>query len=291
MIELLSLYTGAIITGLLSAAALSLLGCHLASRDQSLQSLVVSQAATVGVLMGAVLLIGFRSHSHGASDTTASTVPLLTGLAIAALFYTLGEKLVHNKRASKTSVHLTLFTLLLATSYWLISFFPALESHMSQAFFGDIVTLSGPMLMFTSAVSTLALASLIVWWRSMANHSFVISVLGGEQIDNLPALFCFRLLTLLLISTCIYSMGLLFTIAYLFLPTVIFSYLKVPSIRLHLLMVTFTATVSFAAGFALSLYFDRISTVPTIVLTTGIYGLLLLYIANTLLPSQRVADR
>jgi hypothetical protein len=86
-------------------------------------------------------------------------------------------------------------------------------------------------------------------------------------------------------------MGLLFTIAYLFLPTVIFSYLKVPSIRLHLLMVTFTATVSFAAGFALSLYFDRISTVPTIVLTTGIYGLLLLYIANTLLPSQRVADR
>ncbi|OED44041.1 hypothetical protein AB833_02410 [Chromatiales bacterium (ex Bugula neritina AB1)] len=263
MIDLLALYTGAVYSGLLCAAALALLGCHLASRDQSLQSLVVSQAATVGVLLGVVLMIG------GHTDISGSPVPLVTGVITATLFYFFGEKLTLGKRSSKTNIYLALFILLLAISYWLISYFPALESHMSQAFFGDIVTLTGNTLWFTSSVSGAALLSLAVWWKPITNHSFIISVLGARQLRNQFYLHLFRVITLLLISTSIYAMGLLFSIAFLLLPTVIFSFSRTPSIRLHLCLVSLTAAASFAAGFILSLYFDRISTVPTIVLTTA----------------------
>ena len=283
MIELLSLYAGAILAGMLCATALALLGCHLVSRDQSLQSLVVSQAATVGVLLGAVLAISRHSNVN------ASPVPLITGIAAAAMAYLLGEKLTATKRASKTGIYLALFIMLLAMSYWLISYFPALESHMSQAFFGDIVTLSGYTLWFASAVSLLALLSLLVWWKALANHSFIVSVMSGDQVGNHAALHWFSALTLLLISTSIYAMGLLFTIAFLLMPTVTFCYLKVPSVRMHLCLVSLTAAASFGAGFALSLYFDRISMVPTIVLTTGFFGVAVLYIANRLWRTTRVS--
>lgn len=263
MIELLALYTGAIFSGLLCATALALLGCHLATRDQSLQSLVVSQAATVGVLLGAAMMIGSHSNISG------SAVPLLAGIVTATLLYFAGERLTVGWRAGKTNVYLALFTLLLALSYWLISYFPALESHMSQAFFGDIVTLTGNTLWFTSSVSAVALILLMLWWKPFTNDSFIISVVGVKQVEKPFYFHLFRLITLLLISTSIYAMGLLFTIAFLLLPTVIFSFSRTPSIRLHLCLVSLTAAASFATGFVLSLYFDRISTVPTIVLTTS----------------------
>ncbi|MFT5046491.1 MAG: ABC-type Mn2+/Zn2+ transport system permease subunit [Porticoccaceae bacterium] len=284
MIEMLSLYTGAIFSGLLCATALALLGCHMASRDQSLQGLVVSQAATVGVLLGVALMIG------GHADVSGSPIPLATGVIAATLFYFLGEQLTFGKRSSKTNVYLAVFILLQAISYWLISYFPVLESHMSQAFFGDIVTLSGNTLWFTSLVSVVVLTALLVCWKPITNHSFIISVVGIGQVRNQFYLRLFRVLTLLLISTSIYAMGLLFTIAFLLLPTVIFSFARIPSIRLHLCLVSLTAAVSFAAGFTLSLYFDRISTVPTIVLTNAVLttvclGLLALYTAGKQIPN------
>ena len=274
MIELLALYSQALISGLLCAVALAILGCHLASRDQSLQSLVVSQAATVGVLFSAAVMLG--NHS----DITENPIPMITGVLMATLLYFLGEWLVVGKSASKTSVFLALFTIMLALSYWLISFFPALEGHMSKAFFGDIVTLTGVTLQFTTAVSTIALLALLLCWKQMANHSFIISVIGNAQIGNRGSLHLSNALTLLLISTSIYAMGLLFTIAYLLLPTVIFSFIRLPSIRLHLLLVTFTAAAGFVFGFILSLYFDRISTVPTIILTTACLGVLIQHAVN-----------
>lgn len=280
MIELLVLYKEAIASGLLCATALALLGCHLASRDQSLQSLVVGQAATTGVLLGAALTLG--SHSV----MTGRSVPMISGLLIATLLYFFGEWLVKAKSSSKSSIFLALFTVMLAMSYWLISYFPALEGHMSKAFFGDIVTLTGDTLRFTTAVSTIAVLSLLVCWKQMANHSFVISVVGDAEVSNRNLLHLSNTLTLLLISTSIYAMGLLFTIAYLFLPTVIFSFLRLPSIRWHLLLVMLSAAAGFLVGFVLSLYFDRISTVPTIVLTTANLGLMLLYAANKYLYAK-----
>lgn len=274
MIELLLLYTGAILTGLLSAAALALLGCHLASRDQSLQSLVVSQAATVGVLLGAVIVIG--PHVN----ISTSSMPLITGVMVAALVFYIGELLTAGRRASKTNVYLAMFIILLALSYWLVSYFPALESHMSQAFFGDIVTLSGYTLWMSAGVSTLALVTLVMWWKPLTNHSFIISVIGANHVSDRAALYWFRVLTLLMISASIYSMGLLFTIAYLLLPTVTFSCLKISSVRLHFWLVVLTAVAGFTFGFALSLYFDRISTVPTIVLATAVFSVVVLLICN-----------
>jgi ABC-type Mn2+/Zn2+ transport system permease subunit len=281
MIELLALYTGAIFSGLLCATALALLGCHLASRDQSLQSLVVSQAATVGVLLGAAVMIG----NHG--QFGSSPLPLLSALITATLFYFIGEQLTGARRTGKTNIYLALFTLLLAVSYWLISYFPALESHMSQAFFGDIVTLTGTTLWFTSCVSSAVLLLLLLRPKPFVNDSFIISIVGVSHVEQPLYFHLFRAITLLLISTSIYAMGLLFTIAFLLLPTVVFSFTRKASIRLHLRLVTLTAASGFIAGFVLSLYFDRISTVPTIVLTTGLLGATVLVVINLLTTSDR----
>ena len=101
MIQLLPLYLWAIVAGVLCAMALALHGCHLVSRDQSLQSLVVSQAATVSVLLGAALTI------DRPSQISDNPVPLLCGFVVAAVSYFAGEHLVAARSASKTSIFLS----------------------------------------------------------------------------------------------------------------------------------------------------------------------------------------
>ena len=171
-------------------------------------------------------------------------------------------------------------------SYWLVSFFPALESHFSQAFFGDIVTISGNTLWVSSGVSALVLTVLLVGWKRFSDQSFTISIMSGTPPDNRFALLVFRTLSLLLIVTSIYAMGFLFTIAFLLLPTVMLSSTRVPSIKRHFVLICVAAISGFSAGFLLSLHFDRISTVPTIVLTTGLLSALYLALA-WLRPSLR----
>jgi ABC-type Mn2+/Zn2+ transport system permease subunit len=279
MIELLPLYLGAIVSGLLCATALALLGCHLVSRNQSLQCLVISQAATVGVLAGAAL-------NFGSAAVSANELPLITGLLFASLTALVSDRLASGRAATESGIHLALFSLLLAMSYWLVSFFPALESHFSQAFFGDIVTISGNTLWVSSGVSALVLTVLLIGWKRFSDQSFTISIMSGTPPDNRFALLVFRTLSLLLIVTSIYAMGFLFTIAFLLLPTVMLSSTRVPSIKRHFVLICVAAISGFSAGFLLSLHFDRISTVPTIVLTTGLLSALYLALA-WLRPSLR----
>jgi len=274
VIELLQLYTGAIVAGLLCAAALALLGCHLVSRNQSLHSLVLSQAATVGVLVGAA--IGLNHQTSLASDE----IPLLTGLLFSTLALLISAKLEKGRRTTSSSTHLAFFAMLLAMSYWLVSFFPSLENHFSQAFFGDIVTLSGKDLWVSSGVSVVVLTVLLAWWKPFADQSFLLSVIGDASVNNRTTLLLFQVLSLLLICTSIYAMGFLFTMAFLLLPTVILSYSSIPSIKRHITLTILSATLGFAAGFVLSLHFERISTVPTIVLTTGLVSVVLLALAS-----------
>jgi len=274
MIELLALYQWALFSGVLSATALALLGSHLASRDQSLQSLSVSQAATVGVLLSAALLVG-----HDAEHTD-NLLPIIGGIILATTVFFFGERLVANRRTAKTSVFLVMFTVLLALSYWIISYFPALEGHMAQAFFGDLVTLSGTAMWISSVISLLALLLLLRYWNVFANDSFNIPIIGVAYLNGKISLYAFNAISLLLITSSIYSLGLLFTIACLFLPTVIFSYVQQPSLRLHLLLVIILAAVSTVCGFIMTLYFDRFPTVPTVVLVMLFLGLLLLMLVN-----------
>ena len=276
---LLDLYKWALVSGVLSAMALSLLGSHLASRDQSLQSLSVSQAATVGVLLGSALFVG---HDE---TLLSGLIPVMTGFILASVIFFLGERLVANRRAAKTSVFLVLFTVLLALSYWIISYFPALEGHMAQAFFGDLVTLSGTAMWLSSAVSLIALFVLLRYWKRFSNDSFNIPIIGTAYLNGRNSLWAFNGLSLLLITSSIYSVGLLFTMACLFLPTVIFSYSRKASLRLHFVFVVTVAAVSTVAGFILTLVFERFPTVPTVVMVMLLLGVLLLGISNRSKPN------
>ena len=143
MTESLVLFSGAIAVGVLVVVTLSLYGVHLATRESSLQSLAISQGAQVGVL----LTLGFAHSRH-------QFFPWVGGLLLAFLVSFLSEKAAARARASKNTVFVVFFLVLLASSYCLTSVFPMLDSHHAQAFFGDLVYLAGFEMFFSAAVSS-----------------------------------------------------------------------------------------------------------------------------------------
>src|SRR5690606_36458631 len=79
MIQLLSIYVWTIFAGVMTAAALTLIGSQLASRGQSVQALVISQGSSLGAVAGFGLLHLFHySHDHG--DFSLFSLPLLGSL-------------------------------------------------------------------------------------------------------------------------------------------------------------------------------------------------------------------
>ena len=111
MIELLSLYAGALVAGVLCAMALALHGCHMASRGLALHSLIVSQAAIVGVLLGSVLEI------HRSGQASGSALPLVGGITITTYYYYLIKHFTIDTNLTKTHLSILLFIAILTTNY------------------------------------------------------------------------------------------------------------------------------------------------------------------------------
>lgn len=259
-IELFGVYWSAILVGGLMASALSLLGAHLAARDKALQTLTISQAATTGVLFGVVMS---GAEANGALN---SALPPLFALISAGLIFIFNEMLLTKKRSGRSNILIAVFATLLALSYGVIAFFPQLEGHMAQAFFGDLVTLAGVELWVSAVAAVLGILVLLLQGRQYLDASFALAIFGPvEQLpkrEQIP----FNLLALLLVSISVYGLGLLFTVAALFIPTVILSYQNGGSIRGHLWAISLCACIATMLGFSASLFFTRMPTVPAIVL-------------------------
>jgi ABC-type Mn2+/Zn2+ transport system permease subunit len=276
LIQLLAIYKWNLVTGVVQAGFLSILGIHLSARDKTIQSLCLSQAATFGVLLGLGIsdfLLGTHEHDF---DLSSIAIGLLSVLII----FLVSEKLSFSKKISRSSFFVSLFLVLLALSYWLVSFFPSLESHMSQTFFGDLVTLSGLNLYLSLIVSTLGLIILLVNYLSFSRDSFNFTILDLFFVKGQNSWWLFQIIVLMGLTISIFASGFLFTVTSLFLPTVLFSFWPKSGLLKHHLLCLSLSTVSTGLGFFLSLVWSRFPTVPTIVIVQVSLGTLVILLAK-----------
>lgn len=98
-------------------------------------------------------------------------------------------------------------------------------------------------------------------WRC---ESFEKSITGSEHNGRAP-FSTFDIITLVTLCFCVQTVGYLFTIACLFIPTAVASRQLQAGLLRHLWFCGLTAFVASGAGFFLSLESTRLPTVPTII--------------------------
>lgn len=261
MQALLSIYATAIVAATVLGAALASLGTQLAARDRAMQTMCISQGAMLGVLLG----LGIFSHNVE-SSAISTGVPFILGLALAAVTSSVSEKLAASAGSSNNTHFTALFAVLLACGYLISALFPLLESHMSQKYFGDLATLSRSESIAAMFVGLILLPSSLFFQRTLTKDSFAIAILGTPQSKTQSGLV-FAIGTLFVICFCIQTVGFLFTVSCLFIPTSILSFSSKAGLRRHIVGCALIGGCSTLMGFILSLLFSHLPTVPTIIAT------------------------
>lgn len=271
MTEVLTLYKWTILGGALAGAALSLIGAQLAARNQSVQALVVAQAATLGVTIALIFRARFEApHSH-----VADFLPLIGGTVASALFYFVCEWMVKKRWASPTTHFIGLFGLLMALTYVVVALVPALESHVVAAYFGDLSVASDHESTIIAIVSLVALVLMLVDWRRISDWSFRSMIFGQflpSRLDRM-ANAAFLVGGMLMIAASVHVLGLLFTLSCLFLPVLVVTKRQVRLRGLATRLVV-GALLGVVGGFTLSLWQGTLPTVPTIALSLLVASLI-----------------
>lgn len=257
--EMLSLYKETYLLLALAALVLPLIGLHLAPRGESVKSLMLSQMAVFGVLIGILI-------EHQSSLFNGKAWPLVMGL----IFTLASAFLMQNKRGQRgESFYLVFFIFYMAASSWLLSVFPGLESHQSQAFFGDIVTIYGTKLWASVALLSLGLVVYLFYFKSFLRDSFELEVLGNINSQE-PHKLLFKVLTLIVITSSIYTLGMLFTLGLLFIgPTLLAPFAK--SFKAYVCSLVIGSLVCVLGGFSVALNFENMTSVPTVIIILTLY--------------------
>ena len=270
MNQLIAIYGWTIAASVLLAAGLALLGCQLAARDRAMQTLCMGQGAMLGVLLG--LGIGQTLMHDG---PLASTLPLIIALLSAALTFVSSELLVARRMASSNTHFASLFALLLAGGYLVSALFPALENHMAQKYFGDLATISSLESYLGIAVGIILISVMAAFGRSFTKESFEKSIVGNPSKKSGWRLFSFfDVLCLIVLCFCVQTVGYLFTIACLFIPTAVASRTLPAGLTRHLSFCALVAALASGIGFLLSLHSNILPTVPTIIASMLVLSLL-----------------
>lgn len=261
MSEMLALYQWTLLGGALAGAALSLIGAQLATRNQSVQALVVAQAATLGVTIALI----FRAPASAPHSHLQDFLPLIAGTGISALFYAVCEAVVKRRWASPTTHFIGLFGLLMALTYLIVALVPTLESHVVAAYFGDLTVASDHESAIIAIVSSVILALTLSDWRRLSYWSFQSMIFGQflpSRRDRLANL-AFLVGGMLMIAASVHVLGLLFTLSCLFLPVLVVTKRQVAlrGLATRLVVGAFTGV---ALGFVFSLWQGTLPTVPTI---------------------------
>ena len=283
MMDLVLLYGWTLVAGAVAAPALALLGAQLATRDRSLQTLCVSQGSMLGVLVGLGVLPWLERL-----PAVGPAVPFAFALAAAAATYLGTERLVAERMASRNTTFAFVFSLLLASGYLVSAVFPALESHMTQIYFGDLATLPTSAAQLCVAGFGAALLLLVRHGRALANGSFEWAIFGEPISSRGERLF--RVLALAMLCLSVQYLGFLFTVTMLFLPTAMMRGLRGGGVRRHLALAALLASAGTVAGFLLSLELTRLPTVPTIAWVLFLHALGVIG-AERALPVRRTRRR
>ena len=273
MLEMISIFKWTIFASMISASVLAFIGVQLSSKAKSVQVLSMSQGAILGVLIG---MAASGSILHEGSELETHFLPLLFSSLMAFLVSVLCESITRRVSSSKNTYYVAMFSFLMAFSYLVSSMFPALESHMTQVFFGDLATLTNFDAKITIVFSSLSLVVFFVLRKFIINDSFEAAIYGLEKnfIVSRSKLLEFYVSVLSTVFICfsIQFLGLLFTLSCLFIPTSIFAYNNGGSVRSHILKCLLASSLSAACGLLFSLYYSSLSTVPCIVMAIVLIG-------------------
>ena len=167
--DILELFKWTILASMAASSVLAFLGVQLASKAKSVQVLAMSQGAILGVLIG-MAASGFSVHEGSELDT--HFLPLFFSSIVAFLVSVFGEYITKDIRSSKNTYYVSIFSFLMAFSYFVSALFPALESHMTQVFFGDLATLTNTDSMLTIAFSLICFSFFLIMKNKIINDSF-----------------------------------------------------------------------------------------------------------------------
>jgi len=273
MITLFSLYWPSILAAALSAAALSMAGAFLATRQAGVQTLAVSQAAGLGVSLGMLIVLLYFENTH----VEHTVLPLLLGLFTSALGF-ISTEWIARRSHSPTIVYLCAFALFWGLSQLFTGFFPIVEKHATALYFGDIVTLTRGESYFFMLLASFSLLYFLLSWRKQAERAFFSAILEERVTIYHPVDLFFYLIALLLICFSVQLLGLLFTISALFLPTAIYSFSPAIGVKTHILRITKASALAASIGFSLSLIESRFLTTPLITIVLAIIPLTHLFV-------------
>jgi ABC-type Mn2+/Zn2+ transport system permease subunit len=278
-LELIQYFWLSIAAGTLGGLQSALVGCHINAKDQSVQTLCLSQGAALGVLLG-LLALAQVGPDHGDGPWAQNIIPWITSFLSALAITTLLNHLVRNQPVAKNTHFIAAFSLLIAANSLLTRLFPGLESHFTQVFFGDLATLTDADAMLVTVLSLLFFVVFLRYWRTYSMHTFEWSLFGREGLilnsRHKAIMVGYEILVLALTCFWIQKLGFLFTLAQLFLPTILIRALPIKHIQYHFLGVGLLTLISVPSGFAGSLVWSDLPTVPTILWVETILGLLLI---------------
>jgi len=256
ILELVSLYKLSFVVVALSSALLFVIGTHLIPRQEAVAVFTFSKLALVGHLVGS-LLIHEQYHIY---------------LYFFSLVFYIGGKelfLHYTKRKDKkTSLFIGLYIIFWSISNLLVSYFPGLDSHMTAGVFGDVVTST-----FNENVIIIcsALAFGLFYFSKRKSFHFdtlEISLFKTAKFNKTHEVIMSFILVLFL-----FKLGIIFTLGYLLIPSILLVS-KMGSQRNLLIIGSIFSALSSSLGLFLSLYFSRLSTVPTqivllVIITAG----------------------
>jgi len=262
MMELFALYKYAFILCFLAGLTLCLQGVHLIARKESLQILALSQGALVGNLIGRLI------SPNSELIIISTSLVIFTFLKIFFSFST-------RKSISRETFFIVAYISLLSVSYLLISLFPGLEGHMSVGFFGDIVSLSETMTFALMALFLFFFTILLMFHKKLFRKTFEKSVLGVEKTNIWE-----EVLFALVLVCSLYGLGFLFSVASMIFPAVI---VGTCGRNLKVMLVTALGATSVAAivGLGSSIAVERLSTVPSQIITMLIFLSFISFVTST----------
>jgi zinc/manganese transport system permease protein len=271
MIEAVLLYKWAIVSSLVIAPALSLVGAQTLARNWTMRALIVGQATSLGTYFGLLLisLLGIVHDSGNATDDVIQyVIVLLISVSVAAFLGGLSVKmetrLIRQADPNRTGFAVSLYALLMAATAAIMSLSPHLESHLASAFTGDLSTASDLESRLTLALSLGVLGWIWLNWFSLSKVAFERTVLLQGTTNRE---FRFTLTALFAMALSMHSLGVLFVLGSLFIPPSVLMAVgkrnsRLLDFRTKLCVVSATGTF---AGFLTSLAIHEIPTTPAII--------------------------
>jgi zinc transport system permease protein len=252
-VNLLAFYTAAFIVAALSAPMLSQIGKHHKARGIVLEVFFLAQLALVGNLVAALAV---AEHDHG-----------LAGFLASLLLFWLGKVLIDSINPQKAQASYFMvggYLVLVSLQHLLIGLYPSLDSHMSAGFFGNLVTATSTESYLVIAVSGLFAAFYFLRRKSINRQTIEASIL-----QNTKASFWEAALFTLPIVTCLYTLGFIYTMSFMLLPTLLVGGVFASENRASI-YTAFIASLCSVAGLYLSIVFENLSTTSLQVLILGL---------------------